>query len=77
MERDNYNLFYQDCVQPLSGPLCVSCLSAPFIGDDIYRSRPRVIDNCTERNTYSDCRGNVKYTLPLDNYYELVRRKKK
>lgn len=74
MERDTYNLLPQDCEGTLSGPLCKPCLKLKtyFLGDNIYQTIPRTIDECDERHTYVDCRGNVKYTLPLDSYRELL-----
>lgn len=70
MERDNYNLRNQQCAQSLSGPVC-KCFKTKFLGDNIYTTKLRNIDNCNERHTYVDCKGNVKFTLPLDAYKNL------
>jgi hypothetical protein len=70
MERDTYNLMDQDCAETLSGPVTKK-IKTEFLGDNIYTIKLRLEDNCEENNTYVDCKGNVKYTLPLDSYREL------
>lgn len=67
MERDNYNLSMRDCVYTLSGPVYKK-IKTEFIGDNIYRPNRQSTVNCGERETLVDCKGNVKYTLPLDSY---------
>lgn len=74
MERGFYNLPKQDCVLSLTyGPIYNKDPSPifSFLGDDIYSVKPvRVIDEkvCTPNNTFTDCSGNPKFTLPLNDY---------
>jgi hypothetical protein len=74
MERDVYNLVNQECVSTLSGPVC-KCIKTEFLGENIYKMKIRSPDNCDERHTYLDCKGNVKYTLPLEDYIYLRKNK--
>jgi hypothetical protein len=67
MERTNYNLKYQHCVETLSGPVCRD-IKSTFLGNDIYKIKDRIEDTCEINNTFADCQGNVKFTLPLDMY---------
>ena len=71
MERDNYKIPRQYCVETLSGP--VAKARTEFLGNNIYRDKKRTVDICLEKNTYVDCRGNVKFTLPLNDYKNIPR----
>jgi hypothetical protein len=76
MERNNYNIPLQNCVSTLNGPVCKPCLNE-FLGNQIYEHKPAPQDKrqdfCDERHTYTDCQGNVKFTLPLSSYKDIRR----
>lgn len=74
MERDNYNIPLQECISTLNGPFCKPC-SSDFLGNKIYENKKPFMQNfCDEKNTYTDCQGNVKFTLPLDSYKNIPKR---
>lgn len=79
MERDTYNVPFQRCVSTLSGPICPicpNCSQNSFLGNSIYSQKSRTEDNfCDERHTYIDCKGYVKFTLPLSDYDKVPRKK--
>ena len=77
MERDNYNLTAKpDCVFTLKyGPVFRKD-AVEVLGDVIYNrnydstTKPKV-PICTTDETYIDCTGKPKFTLPLHKYKEL------
>jgi hypothetical protein len=77
MERDNYTIPVKpDCIFTLKyGPLDRT-LKVPFLGNGIYHTDPsqhakQKQDTCDTLNTFIDCQGMPKFTLPLDQYKHL------
>ena len=71
MERDGYNIPIQECQMTLNGAINIKNKTG-FLGDNIYTPAPEVeLKICNEKNTYVDCLGRPKFTLPLDRFSQL------
>ena len=73
MERGDYNIPRQDCAFSLTyGPILTTGKDiVEFLGNDIYTDKKRIIKDvkiCDTTNTFVDCAGNPKFSLPLSDY---------